>query len=212
MKNSSLNKINSAVILAGGSSRRLGADKQLLRFDGKLAAVYIAEKLKTVFDEIIIVTNRPELYTDMPYKTVRDIYKKGGPLAGIHAGLTSASSTHVFITACDMPFVSLPFVKLMVNKRQETDKRHSIIAVKWDDGYIEPFNSYYSKSSVRAIGHALDSGRYKVNETFDKKTTFYIKESELKQIPDYRKIFTNLNRAEDLDKFRQIIDEQIFIK
>ncbi len=205
MKKNRLTDINTSVILAGGNSARLGVDKQLLKFGGKLAAVYVAEKLEAVFDEILIVTNKPELYADVPYKIVSDIYKNKGPLAGIHAGLVNAASSNVFVTACDMPYVSLPYVKMMVNKRKETDSSFFIMAVKWDDGYIEPFNGFYSKCIVEDIEHALENGRHKVNEIFNDKTTFYIRESDLKHLYGYRAIFTNLNRPEDIEKFRKII-------
>ena len=77
-------KLNTAIILAGGKSRRMGFDKQLIKIQGEYIVDHIGKKLKNHFEEIIVVTNTPELYDKNKYKLVKDIYPGYGPLAGIH--------------------------------------------------------------------------------------------------------------------------------
>ena len=50
-----LEAMRSAVILAGGNSRRLGAEKSLLEFEGKPLICWTAEKLSRAADEIVVV-------------------------------------------------------------------------------------------------------------------------------------------------------------
>ncbi|MDM8129469.1 NTP transferase domain-containing protein, partial [Paraclostridium benzoelyticum] len=76
----------SAVILAGGKSSRMKFDKQLLVIDEKRLIYDLANKLENHFNEIIIVTNKPEFYNDCSYKVVVDEIKECGPLSGIHIG------------------------------------------------------------------------------------------------------------------------------
>ena len=87
-----MNKFGSAIILAGGKSTRMGFDKQLLKIDRRRLMDSIINKLKKEFDEIIIVTNRPELYIGLSHKITVDIIKDKGPLGGIHAGLLDRKS------------------------------------------------------------------------------------------------------------------------
>ena len=43
------------MILAGGNSRRLGAEKSLLEFEGKPLICWTAEKLSWAADEVVVV-------------------------------------------------------------------------------------------------------------------------------------------------------------
>ena len=54
-------KIKSAIILCGGKSTRMGFDKQKIRINDQLIVLHIANQLALLVDEIIIVTNNPEL-------------------------------------------------------------------------------------------------------------------------------------------------------
>ena len=51
-----------ALILAGGQSSRMGFDKQTLQLEGQPLAIHIARQLKRIFPQILIVSQRPDLY------------------------------------------------------------------------------------------------------------------------------------------------------
>ena len=102
----------SAVILAGGLSERMGFDKQLMRIGGVRVTDGMAVKLSAEFCEIIISTNKPEYYANAGLITLPD--KLGaGPLAGIYSGLGFCGSEYLYVTACDMPFISLDYIRYM---------------------------------------------------------------------------------------------------
>jgi FdhD protein len=62
------------VILAGGESRRMGSDKSLLPLNGARFIEHVHRLLDELFDEVILVTNSPSLYGDLPCRKVPDIY------------------------------------------------------------------------------------------------------------------------------------------
>jgi len=64
----------SAVVLAGGQSRRLGQDKSLLLLDGQPLLVRTLEKLAAVSDDLIVVSNHPQHYDylQLGARAVRD--------------------------------------------------------------------------------------------------------------------------------------------
>lgn len=54
-----------AVILAGGKSSRMGFDKQFLRINKVRIMEKLIHELSKEFEDIIIVTNKPEEYKKM---------------------------------------------------------------------------------------------------------------------------------------------------
>jgi len=65
--------MRSAVILAGGSSSRLGTDKSLLEFDGKTLICWAVEKMQLAADEVIVVArskNHAEMLREMVSQAV----------------------------------------------------------------------------------------------------------------------------------------------
>lgn len=107
-----MKKFGTAIILAGGKSSRMGFDKQFLKIDKRRLMFSIINKLNKEFDEIIIVTNKPDHYIGLSHKITRDILRDKGPLGGIHAGLMQASSKYSLVIACDMPNINLSYINI----------------------------------------------------------------------------------------------------
>lgn len=189
-------KLNTAVILCGGKSKRMGFDKQTITLDGQLIALDIAKKLKTVFEEIIIVTNRPELYRGSGYKVTKDHIKGFGPLAGIHAGLVLSQSSHAYVTAGDMPFIETNYVRRMVNQ-VEKEPSIEVLVTKDRQGHIEPFNGFYGKAFLPAIEKAFKEDVHKIIDIYNSEKTHYMAfEDAVCFSPDWS-MFSNLNTEKD---------------
>lgn len=143
-----MDNLNTAIILAGGKSSRMGFDKQFLVINEKRLILDIAKKLKKHFKEIIIVTNKKEYYKDLGYKVVEDEIKGMGPLAGISVGLKNSSSLYAYIIACDMPILDdnyIKYIKAMVNKDIK-DKKESHIYISILNDKIQLFHGAYKKN------------------------------------------------------------------
>lgn len=109
------------VILAGGESRRMGSDKSLLPFQGARFIDHTYRIMAELFEEVIIVTNSPDLYNSIPCRKVTDIYSAQGSLAGIHSGLFHTDSDTAFVVACDMPFINPETIKQLCSRAAEGD-------------------------------------------------------------------------------------------
>ena len=191
-----MKKFGTAIILAGGKSSRMGFDKQFLIIDERRLMDRIIHKLEEEFDEIIIVTNKPEYYIGLSHKITQDIIEEKGPLGGIHAGLMESSSQYVFVLACDMPNINMNYVRYM--KQSIGDKGIDGCVTNFGD-WIEPFSSFYSRDIVKDIERHLLSNRRSINSLLGSLEINYIEENKAREFSQNWDMFLNLNTKEDLN-------------
>lgn len=189
-------KLNTAIILAGGKSRRMGFDKQLIKIQGEYIVDHIGKKLKNHFEEIIVVTNTPELYDKNKYKLVKDIYLGYGPLAGIHIGLLNSNSEGAYVTACDMPYICDKYIKYL-KKLYEDNKPLGIVSEK--NGYIEPMAGVYSKELLLKLEEKLEKKDLKIKTLIKEENFLIIPEEKILEFEKEIKIFSNINTLEELN-------------
>ena len=148
------------LVLAGGASRRMGRPKAWLEVGNTILLRWVADRLASMFDEVIIAFAEPEqLEQPIPYRVVFDRRRAAGPLAGIEAGLEAARHDPVFVIACDMPFVTYEVAEIAVAAARTCDA-----AVPRIDGRPEPVCAAYRKSALPLISEALESGSRRAAE------------------------------------------------
>lgn len=190
-----------AIILAGGKSSRMGFDKQFLKIDKRRLMDSIISKLEKEFDEIIIVTNKPEHYIGLGHKITVDILKNKGPLGGIHAGLNISSSKYSLVMACDMPNANLDYIRYM-----KSHVKGDGCTTKFQD-WIEPFCSFYSRDIIPDIEKYLKTRKRSINHLLQELDINYIEENIARGFSPNWDMFLNLNTKEDLDEYLEYINE-----
>lgn len=192
-------KTDTAIILAGGKSTRMGFDKQEIKIGGKLIVDYLAEKLEKHFSQIIVVTKTPDLYRGKPYTLCQDTYKNSGPLAGIHAGLKVTKSQAAYIMACDMPNINHAYIAYIIEKFESTQAPGLVTAY---DTYIEPLAAIYSKSLLPVIEKKLETKDLKIKKLVEEEDFIKISKKEVQALDPELKIFKNLNYQKDLKNLK----------
>jgi molybdenum cofactor guanylyltransferase len=97
----------SAVLLAGGESRRMGRDKAMLSCRGKMLWQVQLELLRKLDPAEIFVSARTDpSWRPGDVQFVADVPPSRGPLSGLAAALTRMRSSHLLALAIDMPFMS----------------------------------------------------------------------------------------------------------
>jgi molybdopterin-guanine dinucleotide biosynthesis protein A len=97
----------SAVLLAGGESRRMGEDKSTVLFRGKPLWEIQLELLRKLDPVEIFVSARTDpSWRPSDVQFVADIPPSRGPLSGLAASLDRMHGTHLLTLAIDMPFMS----------------------------------------------------------------------------------------------------------
>ena len=102
----------SAVLLAGGESRRMGQDKAALIYKGEPLWRRQLDLLRALEPEELLLSAR----TDPTWRPadvifVADIPPSRGPLSGLAAALETMSGTHLLVLAVDMPFMDGAYLR-----------------------------------------------------------------------------------------------------
>jgi molybdenum cofactor cytidylyltransferase len=130
------------IILAAGSSSRLGSSKQLLHFKGKTLLKHtVEEAAEAGAQPVIVVTgaNADEVSKEIQNEKVEIVFNKNweqGMASGIVIGLKNAirlnkELQNVIITVCDQPFVSSSLFQQLFQKQNESAKH--IVASAYAD-------------------------------------------------------------------------------
>lgn len=187
-----------AVILAGGKSSRMGFDKQLLMEDDRRILETVIETLKQEFPDILIVTAKPQLYEGMGVRLCSDLYPGRGPLAGVHAALHHARSQYIYLLACDMPVVNLPFIRHMKQKLLETGM--DICASRYN-GRMEPFNTFYSRALLGEVVHRLETGNSSLFRFINASRACVLTQEDAACFDKELRMFTNINTRTEYQKY-----------
>jgi len=158
-------------ILAGGQNTRMGRHKAFLEYQGKKFIELVRENMQVWFDEIYIVTNKKELFSDDYGPVFQDIIPDKGPLGALYTALSVALADYVFIVACDMPNPSHSVISRLIQASQDSSFD---CFVPREPGGPEPLFAIYRKSLMNLIKQEITSNRLKVSGIFEKCHTHYI--------------------------------------
>jgi molybdenum cofactor guanylyltransferase len=96
----------SAVLLAGGESRRLGNDKAQVIFEGEPLWQRQLRLLRNLQPEQVVVSARIEpKWRPREVAAILDDAPSRGPMSGICAALSRMKTSHLLVLAVDMPFI-----------------------------------------------------------------------------------------------------------
>ena len=194
----------SGVILAGGlSSRFSGKDKAFLQLGDSTLLDRLYGIFKDLFQEIILVTNNPPRYLRWDLNIVTDILPVRSSLTGIHAGLFYATRPHVFVVACDNPFLKADLVRAILDA---IDPRFDAIIPETASG-MEPLCAVYSKNCLAAVERQLLRNRFKIQRVFKKNRIKTLSEKFCRQADPDLLSFFNINTPEDHSRAQKRLKE-----
>ncbi|MDO8137702.1 MAG: molybdenum cofactor guanylyltransferase [Candidatus Brocadiales bacterium] len=182
-----------AVVMAGGKSLRMGSDKALLKIGNLTAVEFQLQRLRPLFDEIILSTNAPEEFRHLDIPCLPDIIPDRGPLGGIYTALLRAKNPYIFAIACDMPFVSAALIDYLKEKCEGYD-----VTVPETDRGLEPLHAIYSRDCIPAIKKHLEAdSKGRVIGFFPDVRVRVITKEEIAQIEGGPQAFLNFNTPKD---------------
>jgi FdhD protein len=186
------------VILAGGSSNRMGSHKALLPYQGGRFIEAIYRQMAGLFREVLLVTNTPELFDFLPCPKVPDLIPGMGPLSGIHSGLLHSPTPYVFTVACDMPYLNSGLIRHLASLTEGCD-----VVIPDAGKGLEPLHAFYGKNALQPMEEALHAGKGRIVSFFDKVRIRKVAREEVSRFDPEFQSFRNINTPEDYFRFRE---------
>lgn len=183
-----------AVLLAGGESRRMGQDKSTVLFRGKpLWRIQIDLLRKLEPAELLISARTDPSWRPNDCRFVSDAPPSIGPLSGFSAALQRMQCEHLLALAIDMPFMSEKYMRSLYDKAEPGRGVLPMI-----DDRAEPLAAIYPWSANAEVNAALRGQDFSLQTLVrklvagDKLQTVPVKEAE-------REFFRNINEPADVN-------------
>lgn len=186
----------SAIVVAGGESKRLGQDKRRLRLGSSrtLLDATVATVASLTDDVVIVLSTDPALYAGMPARVVQDPQPGAGPLNALVAGLAAIEHEFAVVVACDLPFLNRSLLQGLLSEPRDYDLLVPIRA----DGRLEMLHAVYGKSCLEPARQRLVDRRLKLAGLADDVRTHVVDEATLRRYDPSLRSFINVNTPDDL--------------
>jgi molybdenum cofactor guanylyltransferase len=179
------------IVLAGGQGRRMGSvDKGLVELDGRPLVAHVLERFAPQVGTVLINANRnAERYAALGPRVIADaLTGYAGPLAGLHAGLSAATTPYVATAPCDSPFLPADLVARLAAALQ--DARASLAVARTGD-QPHPVFALVRRDVLAHLSAFLDGGGRKIDLWY---ATLPVAEVAFTDVAAFR----NINTAEEL--------------
>ena len=209
----------SAAILAGGRATRFGGqDKSTLVVDGRTIFDRQVDELSQIADEILLVgatmpATRPGV------TPIADVMPGCGPLGGLHAALRAARSHILVVVACDMPYVSAPFLAYLASlagepaeqsEAREQGERDEVIAVvpQTERGY-HPLCAAYTRTAIEPIERRLAAGRLKMTDLLAEIRLRVVTAHDIGRFGDPHQLLANVNTPAEHESLEALHNHEL---
>jgi len=192
----------SGIILAGGLARRMqGQDKGLTLLDGKPMIEYVIAAMRSQVDELMINANRNlETYSQYGFQVCPDqIPGYAGPLAGIAAGMESASHELLLTAPCDGPWLPPDLGKRLLSQLQAED---ADLCIVHDGTRLQPVYGLFRCDLHDGIRNFLATGERKLKRWLDQQKL------AVADFSDHPQAFTNVNTPEERERLEQSMSQR----
>ena len=176
-------------VLCGGRSSRMGSDKALLQIGGVPMVLRVAAALTDAGCQPVsaIGGDRPELEL-LGLPVIDDKWPGEGPVGGVLTALSSAGAADaVVVVACDMPRLSAPTVRLLIECLERSPSAEAVVA---STDRIQPLCAVWRPSACSTLLSALERGERRLHAVLAELVTVAV----VVNLQD----LTNVNTPDDL--------------
>ncbi len=196
-----------AVILCGGTSRRMGADKAMLDFRGEPMLSRVVRLLSEAsgMSTIACVAAKGQQLPPLPptVQVVQDRTDDCGPLEGLASGLASilaslsTSGQHaeaVFVTTCDAPLLVSAVPQYLASLLGDHDA-----VVPKIDGQLYPLTAIYRPEVLEVADARLLRGARRVIDFVTELNVRYVSADELRSVDPQLLSLKNCNTVAEYE-------------
>ena len=188
-----------ALILAGGASRRMGRDKmriELHELEGKTLLQGCIDVMQPLFPRVLVSV--AEFRDDIEVPQVCDEVALQGPLAGVCAGMKAITTPWVFVVAGDMPFLNPALIERLASFRGQGDAVVPLI-----DGFPQTLTAFYSCSTLPTFQSVFAGvGKHSFRAALERLSVCYVDEKSLISVDADLRSFVDIDTPDDLLRVR----------
>jgi molybdopterin-guanine dinucleotide biosynthesis protein A len=180
------------IVLAGGQGRRMGGvDKGWVELAGKPMIAHVLGRLAPQVGDVLINANQNlDRYAAFGVPVVPDnVGGFAGPLAGLHAGMTRATRSHVVTVPCDSPFLPTDLVDRLA---AGLEVEHAQLAVAKTFDQPHPVFCLVRRDVLPHLAAFLEAGGRKIDAWYASLAIVEV------AFDDEADAFRNINTAEEL--------------
>jgi molybdenum cofactor guanylyltransferase len=184
----------SAVLLAGGESRRMGTDKATILFYGEplwQVQLEILRKLRPA--EIFVSARTDPSWRPADVQFIEDVPPSRGPLSGIAASLAKIGTAHLLALAIDMPFMTENYLRSLCDAIAPA---RGVVAKI--NNRAEPLAAVYPREAEIDFRTGLAGSDFSLQNIVRHLVTSG-KLREISVMEEERRLFRNVNNVSDVD-------------
>ena len=180
----------SAILLAGGTSSRMGTDKRTILLEQKTLAEIARDKLESLSSDILISAG-----DDLPefrgYRRIPDREAGEGPLGGIISCIPYCRHEQMIVLSCDMPLIPPSLLEELLQQFRTP----ATLPVHRQQ--VQPLCGIYHKDLLPHLDQQYKKGVRKLRDALEDTGTIHLSTERL-SLPVKDHWFLNINRPEDL--------------
>ena len=151
------------IVLAGGSSRRMGTDKAALVVDDIVMLARVVDALRSAgADEVVVVGGDPAAAVSVGARFEADRWPGEGPLGGLLTGLCVLATELAIVAACDLPDIDPAVVHDLASILVQHPHADAVIPIV--GGRSQPLLAAYRRRCVDTLAVAFESGERRLED------------------------------------------------
>jgi molybdopterin-guanine dinucleotide biosynthesis protein A len=189
------------LVLAGGSSERMGIDKAAMELDGISLLDRAVQLLRAELDDVRVSVRTDQLLEPVRsrYPTIVDQLQNSGPAAGILAAHLSAPQAAWLVVACDMPLLNAVTLRLLLAERDPARDATALCTSPLADP--EPLCAIYEPATLAAFHTQANTGNLSPRA--------WLTRARVKKLTAQDpNVLSNTNTTEEFERIRQQLRTQ----
>ncbi|MCQ8903088.1 MAG: molybdenum cofactor guanylyltransferase [Methanothrix sp.] len=198
--------MRSAVVLAGGEGRRMGAEKTSVMLYGRPLIEHVIERIFDTVDEVIVVVRDDAQARRLEgaisgCRVVIDRAHGVGPIAGLQAGMDSARGRYAFAAGCDMPFLNPDAIDFLFSLAEGHDGAVPIL-----NGIPERLHAVYlARRLEEACRNVIARGERRISASLAGLDIKFVDAGLFRAVDTELLSFFNVNTPDDLSTAERIM-------
>jgi molybdopterin-guanine dinucleotide biosynthesis protein A len=200
----------SAIILAGGQSRRMGKPKAALMFGNRTILERLLGELRGCFDDVLVIA-APEQSEPFPIehllgaaapsvRLLRDLAAYQGAAQALARGIAAAAHDVAFACSCDLPLLRAEVARALHGMLNGYDG-----VIPNLDAKPQPLCAVYRRSVAAWIEKQLAAGERRLTRITAQIRAYRPGDRQLREIDPDLHSFINVNAPEDFKRALAIL-------